>query len=79
MRAMRTSYLVSRHEGTWGLYLWQDDIQIIQAGLPDEATAFEEATRHAKANGNHTDYRILQTEENGNIKTVFDTEHFSRS
>jgi hypothetical protein len=71
---MKTSYLVSRHDGAWGLYLWAEDIEILQAGLPDEATALERAIGHAKETGADKNFRILQAEINGNIKTIYDSE-----
>lgn len=70
---MRTSYLVSRHEGTWGLYLWEDDITILQSGLPNETTAFEQAIGHARATTS-SNFRILEAEEDGKLRIIYDSE-----
>ena len=73
IKAMKTSYLVTLFEGKWGLYLWEDTIEILQAGLADEAAAIARAVDHATTNGFSDDFRILQAEPNGNITTVFDS------
>jgi hypothetical protein len=70
---MKTSYLVTLFEGSWGLYLWEDTIEILQAGLADEAAAIAKAVDHAASHGFSEDFRILQAEPNGNITTVFDS------
>lgn len=70
---MKTSYLVTLFEGSWGLYLWEDTIEILQAGLADEAAAIAKAVDHAAANNRAEDFRILQAEPDGNITTVFDS------